>query len=62
MEKTLQQKMLEYRAREDISQAELAKRCNLTTPTVAMVERGLQEPSKLTESKILLVVDNKENK
>lgn len=57
MEKTLQEKMLEYRARENISQAELARRCKLTTQTVAMVERGMQEPSPLTRTKLLIVIE-----
>lgn len=48
--------MINYRARENISQRELAARCNLTLQTINSVENGLQTPSKLTEAKIRLVI------
>lgn len=50
-------KMIEYRARERISQKELARRVGVTVQTINSVENGLQEPSKLTEAKIHLVID-----
>lgn len=56
--KELSRSMLEYRAKNNISQGELAKRCNLTTQTICNVERGIQTPSKITETKIRLVVGN----
>lgn len=53
---TLQDRMVEYRAKERLSQKELGKRCGLTTQTINSVENGLQEPSKVTLAKIELVI------
>lgn len=53
--------MLNYRARENISQRELAARCKVTLQTINSVENGLQTPSKLTETKIRLVIGGSEN-
>lgn len=50
-------KMLEYRARESISQKELARRVGVSLQTINSIENGLQEPSKLTEAKIYLVIE-----
>ena len=58
---TLQEKMVAYRAKEKISQTELAHRCGLSIQTVNSVENGLQKPSKLTEAKIMLVIGGTEN-
>lgn len=59
---TLIDKMILYRARERISQAELARRCGVSTQTINSIENGLQSPSKVTEAKIRLVVDGGEEK
>lgn len=53
---TLQDMMLAYRAKHDLSQEKLGKLCGLSLQTINSVENGLQNPSKLTEQKILLVV------
>jgi DNA-binding XRE family transcriptional regulator len=53
----LRQKMLDYRARHNISQYKLAELCKLTPQTVCNVENGIQEPSKLTKQKILNVIE-----
>ena len=53
---TLPDRMIEYRAKERISQAELAGRCGISTQTVNSVESGSQIPSKLTLAKIELVI------
>lgn len=50
-------RMVEYRARESISQKELARRVGVSLQTINSIENGLQEPSKLTEAKIYLVID-----
>lgn len=55
---TLQEKMVLYRAKHNISQAELAKKCNLSLQTVHCIESGIQSPSRVTEAKIRLVVDS----
>lgn len=53
---TLQEKMLAYRARERISQTELARRCGLTLQTINSIENGKQNPSKTTLIRIMDVV------
>ncbi len=54
---TLQEQMVRYRAKHNISQTELAQRCGISVQTANSVENGLQEPSKLTRAKIELVVN-----
>ena len=58
---TLQEMMVQYRAKHDLSQEKLAKLCGLSLQTVNSVENGLQNPSKLTEQKIRLVVEEVEH-
>lgn len=58
---TLAERMVLYRAKEGISQGELAKRCGLSTQTVNSIENDTQSPSKVTVVKIELVIGN-ENK
>lgn len=53
---TLQDRMIEYRAKERITQVELAERVGISTQTLCSVERGIQEPSKITLAKIELVI------
>ena len=48
--------MLKYRAVNNISQRELARRCNVTVQTILNIEKGKQNPSMLTETKIRLVI------
>lgn len=60
--KTLPEQMIEYRAKERISQSELANRCGVSLQTINSIENGLQEPSKVTEAKIYLVIREKEDK
>ena len=52
----LSKDMLNYRAKNNITQKERARRANLTIQTVCHVERGIQTPSKLTEAKLRLVI------
>lgn len=53
---SLSDAMIRYRAAEDISQRELARRCGLSIQTINAVENGIQSPSKLTRAKIEKVV------
>lgn len=53
---TLQDKMIEYRAKERISQAELARRAGVSLQTIGSVEQGSQTPSRVTRAKIELIV------
>lgn len=57
---TLAEEMIQYRARERISQRQLGERCGISLQTVNSIENGLQSPSKVTEAKIRLVI-NKED-
>ena len=57
---TLQERMIEYRAKERITQADLAERVGVTIQTINSVENGKQDPSKITVAKIELVI-GKEN-
>lgn len=49
---TLSERMIAYRAKENISQTEMAKRCGVTLQTINTIETGVQSPSKLTLAKI----------
>lgn len=53
----LSDKMVLYRAKERITQTELAKRCGVTLQTIYSIEKGIQNPSRVTEAKIRLVVE-----
>lgn len=55
---TLAEKMIYYRARERITQTELAKRCGVSLQTINSIEKGSQTPSKMTMLKILMVVED----
>lgn len=57
---TLQERMIEYRAKERINQSELAERCGLSKQTINSIENGTQDPSKVTIAKIELVVGKDE--
>ncbi len=52
--------MIEYRAKKRIGQRELADKCGISVQTVCSIETGKQTPTKLTEAKIRLVIDEKE--
>lgn len=52
--------MIAYRAKERISQEELADRCGLSRVYINAVENGTKTPSIVTEARIRLVVDSKE--
>lgn len=53
-------RMVRYRAKENISMKELARRCNLTTQTIHNIETGVQEPSRMTREKIEMVIGEDE--
>lgn len=57
---TLQERMLNYRAKERITQVEMANRVGVTVQTINAVENGNQEPSKITTAKIELVIGKEE--
>ena len=49
---TFAEKILEYRARHNISAREFAKMCKLSLQTIYSIENGVQTPSKITRLKI----------
>ena len=53
---TLQEQMIDYRAKNNRSMKEFARQAGLTIQTVMHVERGLQNPSRLTLAKIQRVI------
>ena len=60
MDEKLSEQMIRYRAKERISQKELAARCGVSLQTINSIENGIQDPSKVTEAKIRLVIEGKE--
>lgn len=56
---TLQDLMVRYRAKYRITQQELARQCGVCVMTINAVENGTQKPSRVTEQKIRLVVEEK---
>jgi len=57
---TLSERMLKYRAKENISQTTLAERVGVTLQTINSIETGSQTPSRLTVAKIENVIGREE--
>ena len=55
------EEMVAYRAKHNISQRKAAELAKITCMTWGCVERGIQSPSKLTEKKIRMVIEEGEN-
>lgn len=58
---TLGEKILEYRARHNISQEDFANRAQVNVMTINSVENGKRTPTKLTMVKIERVLREDEN-
>ncbi len=56
----LAEEIVNYRARERISQKEFAARVGVSLQTICNIETGQQEPSRVTVAKIMLVINDKE--
>lgn len=54
--KELSRKIIEYRAKNNMSQEAFAKLCNISTQTACNVENCVQVPGKLTLQKILNII------
>lgn len=52
----LKDRMLDYRAKHGLSQEKAARQCDITLQTWTNIERGLQDPSRLTVAKIENVI------
>lgn len=53
---TLADRMMWYRAKNGLTQQELADLCGLSKMTICQIEKGNQIPSKITQMKILLTI------
>lgn len=53
----LGKKIIDYRAKHNISQVRFAELCKVSQQTVCNVENGIQSPSKLTRKKILNLIE-----
>lgn len=58
---SLSELMVRYRAKYNINQEELAKRCNLTKQTVGAIESGRRTGTNLTKAKIMRVIEEDKN-
>lgn len=58
---TLSEKIVDFRAKYDLSQSEFAKMAKVSTQTIYNIENGYQEPSRLTEAKIKRVIEERED-
>lgn len=59
--KELEKIMLDYRARENLSQTAAAEKAGVSYQTWNSVENGKQTPTRLTESKIRNLCEKKED-
>ncbi len=57
---TLSEKMIRYRAKNKIGQREFAEKCGLSVQTICSIETEKQIPTKITEAKIMLVIETDE--
>ena len=60
MERSLIDKMVRYRAKHNLSQSKFAELVGVSVQTINSIETGQQEPSKMTEAKILLVIEKED--
>ena len=61
MSLSLKEQMIRYRAKHDLTMREMADRVGVSLQTIMMIEHGTQNPSRLTEEKIKIVLEGKEN-
>lgn len=58
--KSLSQRMLEYRAKHNMSQEDFAIKANVCLMTVNAVETGKRTPTRLTQTKIEMILQEDE--
>ena len=58
---TLADRMMWYRAKNGLTQQELADLCGLSKMTICQIEKGNQIPSKITQMKIMLAIGGRTN-
>lgn len=52
----LANRIVAYRAKNRLSQAEMANKCGVSTQTISLVERGQQKPNRVTLAKIEMII------
>lgn len=57
--KELMEKMIDFRARNDLTQTDFAKICKLSLVTICNIENGNTNPSRVTKKKILNAMERK---
>lgn len=55
----LSERIVTYRAKNGVSQTEFAKRCGVSYQTINSIENNRQDPSRITQRKIELVLEGK---
>lgn len=55
----LSDKIVTYRAKNGISQTQFAKLCGVSYQTINSIENNRQDPSRITQRKIELVLEGK---
>lgn len=53
----LSDNIIRYRAKHDLSQEQMAKKCGITKLTIFNIEHGKQTPTPKTEMKIRMVLE-----
>lgn len=53
--------VVRFRAKNRLSQKKLAEMCGVTTQTISNIESGVRMPSRVTETKIRLVIGGGED-
>lgn len=53
----LSRQMVLFRAKNRLTQQALADMCGVSKQTISLVERGLQDPNRVTAAKIMLVIE-----
>lgn len=59
---TLQEKILRYRARHNLTQKEFGELIGVTNQTVYAIENGLQDPGKMTMMRIEILFEKEGEK
>lgn len=57
---SLAEDMVVYRAKNRITQSELAKRCGVSLQTINSIEQEKQTPSRVTFEKIKMVIEKED--
>ena len=57
----LADRMIQYRAKERMTQVDFAEKVGVSVQTICAVETGAQNPSKITKAKIELVIGKEDD-